>query len=382
MKLVCIICTDVIKEGFAAAPCGHTFHYKCLTEWLSHQKSCPQCREKCLLRNVLKLFVDSSESLTQVDSQSLDPDQLREKLRLQEEVLTNKDQALKEARKSLNDIKEEMEAWQLQHKETHKKLKHERSVNEVLKRELKYVQEEVDQGKTLKQEQEQLKKRVETLEGVEKMLKGSREEADELVSSHKSNATLAVFAVALKRDYEALKEKLSRERDKHAEEVYRMRKQLQNKEKELHSCKQQLSVFESDLLRTEEEKTALREKVKTLHAAVESPGSRYALKRMLESPMPDCVASNIADLGSSPALTKPPPKLPRTVSDSDLMEPTVSSAPAPGSSSRENIIMPNSLTLKGRPLAKSLSSHVMKKGLKFAPRKNSHPLMSRTNNQK
>lgn len=47
-----------------------------LSQWLAHQKSCPQCREKCLQRNVLKLFVDSSDA-SMLSTQSMEPNEMK-----------------------------------------------------------------------------------------------------------------------------------------------------------------------------------------------------------------------------------------------------------------------------------------------------------------
>lgn len=75
---------------------GHTFHftwyviydsahnysmYYCqnysLSQWLEHQASCPQCREKCLPKNVIRLFIDSGDaSVTTVDD-CLGPQELK-----------------------------------------------------------------------------------------------------------------------------------------------------------------------------------------------------------------------------------------------------------------------------------------------------------------
>ena len=45
-----------------------------LSQWLAHQKTCPQCRERCLPRNVIKLFIDTGEQHSRnSDNTTLDP---------------------------------------------------------------------------------------------------------------------------------------------------------------------------------------------------------------------------------------------------------------------------------------------------------------------
>lgn len=48
-----------------------------LSQWLAHQKTCPQCRERCLPRNVLKLFIDDSSDSLRCDNNALNPQELK-----------------------------------------------------------------------------------------------------------------------------------------------------------------------------------------------------------------------------------------------------------------------------------------------------------------
>ena len=57
MKVGCTICTDTIEDSFSAAPCIHISEL--LHQWLAQRKTCPQCRQRCLPREVLKLFLDT-----------------------------------------------------------------------------------------------------------------------------------------------------------------------------------------------------------------------------------------------------------------------------------------------------------------------------------
>ena len=245
MRVVCTICTDPIQEDFCAAPCGHTFHHECLTQWLAHQKSCPQCREKCLPRSVIKLYTNTSD-LTQVSAGSMEPQEMREKLALQETLMSHKHKALEEARTSLDSIQKEMGAWQAQHKEMHKKLKAERSVSEVLRRELSSMHSEMEEAKKASKEMEKMQDRLTKLEGVETVLKGSRDDVNVLLTTHKSNNCLATLVIALKRDYEILKKKratLLGDKSKQTEETNRLKRQLSKQDKELKLYQEQVSTL-------------------------------------------------------------------------------------------------------------------------------------------
>ena len=52
-------------------------HCTCsLMQWLAHNKTCPQCREKCLQRNVIRLYIDTSDTSSQPDVE-LDPEEMK-----------------------------------------------------------------------------------------------------------------------------------------------------------------------------------------------------------------------------------------------------------------------------------------------------------------
>ena len=62
-----MICSDLFAHDtdIAAAPCGHTFHSNCLHQWFnaSNQSTCPQCRARVNVRNVIKkLYFDVAEA--------------------------------------------------------------------------------------------------------------------------------------------------------------------------------------------------------------------------------------------------------------------------------------------------------------------------------
>lgn len=336
----------------------------------------------------------------------MEPQEMREKLALQETLMSHKDKALEEARTSLDSIQKEMGAWQAQHKEMHKKLKAERSVSEVLRRELGSMQSELGEAKKARKEMERMQDRLTELEGVETVLKGSRDDVDVLLTTHKSSNCLATLVIALKRDYEILKKKratLLGDKSKQAEETNRLKRQLSKQDKELKSYQEQVSTLELDLHAAEEEVKTLQKKAEMLHAALESPGSRHALQRLLESPMPDYVIertkaaekATMEDLGASPLLTSSHSKTVTTVSAVEedreggkrLLPPPppppiVVGAKRQSRSKESNVLLPISkkfanaksvrgTTLSGSSFLKPFSSNVLKPGLKFAPRKNS-----------
>lgn len=55
----------------------HSYLLPSLSQWLAHQKTCPQCRERCLPRNVLKLFLNDSNESLRAENESLNEQELK-----------------------------------------------------------------------------------------------------------------------------------------------------------------------------------------------------------------------------------------------------------------------------------------------------------------
>ena len=131
---------------------------------------------------------------------------------------------------------------------------------------------------------------------------------DVLVKNYQSTSQLASFLVVLRRDYDALKASkaaIKKEKDKLSQEItYLKRKvwtillrggallmmcpappvcvQMQSRGEELQSSRSQISMLETDLQAVEKERDGLAKKVEMLERALESPGSKMALRRILE----------------------------------------------------------------------------------------------------
>lgn len=60
-----ICCCSFRPDKISALPCGHTFHYDCVLQWVKTSKTCPSCRVRCLERSVIKtLFFDTDRNAT------------------------------------------------------------------------------------------------------------------------------------------------------------------------------------------------------------------------------------------------------------------------------------------------------------------------------
>lgn len=41
---LCVICHETLSAGGKQLPCGHSFHSRCLLDWIHQNPSCPTCR--------------------------------------------------------------------------------------------------------------------------------------------------------------------------------------------------------------------------------------------------------------------------------------------------------------------------------------------------
>ena len=64
MNITCSTCLESFTSGcdISTTPCGHVFHTGCITRWLNQNDHCSQCRETCVIRQIIKLYFSESQS--------------------------------------------------------------------------------------------------------------------------------------------------------------------------------------------------------------------------------------------------------------------------------------------------------------------------------
>ena len=90
MNSACSTCFESFTSisEISATPCGHVFHTSCIEKWLKNgQKPCPQCREKCRIGQVIKLYFSEAESEETIFQELWEANRKlqKEKLKLQKE---------------------------------------------------------------------------------------------------------------------------------------------------------------------------------------------------------------------------------------------------------------------------------------------------------
>ncbi|XP_063386245.1 E3 ubiquitin-protein ligase TRAIP-like [Cydia fagiglandana] len=196
MHILCTICSDLVNpaESLYVTKCGHLFHYQCLAQWIERSKSCPQCRNKVTDRCMFRMYPTVSNENSGEDAATLQSRlddamlQLRTQKTEQRELKDKLAAATKEANK-----KEELL------KAAEKRLVSRDSAVSALREQLEYVKIQNKETQRLKEENEALKKNIQTLNGLQKVLNATAGEVEETLRGYSDLRTLATFAAALKR---------------------------------------------------------------------------------------------------------------------------------------------------------------------------------------
>ncbi|XP_065917083.1 E3 ubiquitin-protein ligase TRAIP-like [Dysidea avara] len=295
LRISCVICTDNLSNDLATTPCGHVFHFACLSQWLAHSNTCPQCRDKCAKKSVIKLYIDSSASDVEKDVADLDSEQLKAELTSARQSKKEQEDVLAKTKRELQDVKEELVAWQCQCNSACQKLEQQKDVASMLKREINRLNEEQKTALKAVEEASRLKTKLQELRHIEHVLEGSEDEVESMVKSYHNSATeLAKYLVVLKQNYESLKDRkmtLQSQNSSMSLDLTNMRKAWRRTNEELIQSQNDLALSREEVKSLEKDRCSLQRKVMTLQDAVDSPGCKASLKRMLESPAPEYVLS-------------------------------------------------------------------------------------------
>jgi len=299
----CTICTDYfdLDSDISCTFCGHLFHSICLNQWIKTcgtQKTCPQCRTRITSRQVVnKIYVNTPEDA----NKELDPCRLKNKL-------DEADTKIKQVESKNADLKSVvacLEDAELGYKEIIQNLKNElkseRSKMCLLKSDMTLMKQEVAEARLSEREVKRLKSQLRLLEKVEILLNGQKHQVDAMLEQYtNSNSSipqemkqLATFCVALKQEYESVKES----KRKYNAELMKLRREMNKKDELLVSKLSMIENLEKANLNYQnsedaliEENRSLQRKVKSLQDAIISPrdSKSSAVSRLLsESPAPE-----------------------------------------------------------------------------------------------
>ncbi|CAD1471868.1 unnamed protein product [Heterotrigona itama] len=261
MNIVCVICRDLLTpaDDVFHAPCGHIFHFLCVTQWLERSKTCPQCREKTTSNKIHRLYFNFANNDSIIEDKCLLQDKI-DKLNFQ---LTLKE-------KDIKYYMEKNEILEKQNKELKKEVrKAESAVNEkssaiyALKEQIKLFKEQNLEADSKKKEIEELQKRIEKYKNIQILLEATTEAVDEMIAKTSDTATLITYISVMKREMTI---SLNKKRE--------LRARLRSLQQELNKVSMQQKFLsdehmkrkklEEELMIYESEKISLQNKLREL----------------------------------------------------------------------------------------------------------------------
>ncbi|XP_062127563.1 E3 ubiquitin-protein ligase TRAIP [Drosophila sulfurigaster albostrigata] len=252
LNLNCVICAELFTQSdeVYVTTCGHMFHHTCLMQWLERSKTCPQCRNKCTNRNIIRVYFN----LANLDVSRIDVGSLQEQL-------DNANLAMKMKEQESNKIERQMKEL----KETQKKcLKTIAGLEKNLQKKDFVVSSYVEQINVLKsdarvvdelrKENKSLKQQINTMEGVSAILTAGAADADRLLKNEANPNVLANWVSTLKRELRQCETKKTELRNVLKVVQNDLRKELEAKRR----LEEQMSHLESDLYRAQEKLKTLQ----------------------------------------------------------------------------------------------------------------------------
>ncbi|OWR49790.1 hypothetical protein KGM_214851 [Danaus plexippus plexippus] len=238
MHILCTICSDIVNqaENIYVTKCGHVFHYNCLSKWIARSKSCPQCRNKVTDKCMFRFYPTISNEATNEDAATLQSRLDDAQLQLRQQKAS-----CKEHEEKISATEAEIKKNLALLKACEKKLESRDTAIAALKEQLQYVKIQNNETNRLREENEVLKKNMQTLNGLQKVLNATSEEVEKMLEGYSDIRMVATFATALKRALCESEDKKNESRD-----------QIQMLKQQLSAEKRYVAEIQAKLLSTEE----------------------------------------------------------------------------------------------------------------------------------
>ncbi|XP_013186073.1 E3 ubiquitin-protein ligase TRAIP [Amyelois transitella] len=293
MHILCTICSDLVNpaENLHATKCGHLFHYRCLSQWIERSASCPQCRNKVTDRCMFRVYPTVSNENSGDDVTTLQS-------KLDDALLQLRQQKVKEKEKEDKlaeigaDLKKNVELL----KTYEKKLVSRDSAVVALREQLEYIKLQNKETKRIKDENTSLKKNLQTLNGLQKVLNATSDEVEQMLQGYTDVRTVATFATALKR---ALCESEARKNELR-ERLHSATQNCNAEISKVRSLQTKLAQLEEKLIHAELNASELKKQY-------ESNNKRKTEDNVIQTDMEQALESN-RDEKKSPDVCKDHPK--------------------------------------------------------------------------
>ena len=387
---VCSICTDsldCINDEISVLYCGHLFHFNCLNRWIEtcgNKPTCPHCRSKIKDKQIVhKIFPDIPR---QSCNDEINTAKIQHELQEKSNKINELEVELSKTLKSLEESHNKVEDLELEMEKFKSEIKSKKNEVKQVKIELNTFKREISDYRSVKILNKKLQNENILYKNVQNVLNGQKLEVDKLLKSYRSedesSHKLAVFCIALKQEYESIKESKSKKEI----ELGKVRKKyllLQQKHvqiteqlESLQNSSKVLELSEEELLKTVE---SLKKKITSLESAIASPSdtkSSVVSRLLYESPAPKFLKENEDGLGASPELKKTQSKVEKR--EKEFVKPKLFSLQQPPIESPLNKrkkfgeFISNNCTNRsdgfgGQKAFSLLSQHEFEKSLKYSP---------------
>ena len=198
MNIICVICSDLLtpSDDVFYTPCGHIFHFTCVTQWLERSKTCPQCRERTTSSKIHRLYFNFSNNDTIVEDKcSLQDkvDKLNFQLMLKEKDIKHDLARIEILERQNRELKEEIKKMEIE-------IAGKYNAVYALQEQIKLLKQQSLKAERRKKEIEQLQKKIEHYKNVQIILDGTTEDVDEMISRTTEPATLITYMSVMKRE--------------------------------------------------------------------------------------------------------------------------------------------------------------------------------------
>lgn len=308
MRVLCTICTELFDGNcdVSAVPCGHTFHADCLLRWLETSLTCPQCRTRVTRKAVVPKLYFSQPDAPNDGGTEPEPNELVNQLETAKLSLRQRDGDLSRMLAEKLSVEERLIQSNQNIRDLEKLHKEEVAKSKLLKQQLVNYKDMQHRTSLAKQEAEELRKKLARLQSVEKVINGSEDDIENMITQCDSPSQLATWCCVYKRELDRKKAEsrdLKESNRKLKKELETSKSLLAERNVELANCKEKEEKARNIEESQEQQIASLRKKVEALQAAIASPSdttSGFARRLINESPAPSFSP------GDRPTLSRPP----------------------------------------------------------------------------
>ncbi|XP_058456194.1 E3 ubiquitin-protein ligase TRAIP [Malaya genurostris] len=251
MNLTCAICSDLFmpSDDVHMTPCGHSFHFACLLQWLQRSKTCPQCRNKCHEKSLIKVYFniaantdapeDAATLLHKLDNLTLSVREKEKKLKEFEDKDASHKLERKKMKKTLSALEDMVKSKDF--------------TIYAYKQETEMLRGDRAQMQKLQAELKELKAKMSLMSTIEHVVSSTAKEVEEMLAHDDNPRTLAVLVATLKRELKASDAK-----------KHEMRERMKSIQNDLHDERSKRKQLEDKLSTADSEIYRLEQEVKRL----------------------------------------------------------------------------------------------------------------------